>query len=160
MVSPIDEALRLRAGVCQDFAHVMVALVGRLGIPCRCVSGYLHHSGEDHDRSGDDASHAWVEAFLPELGWLGLDPTNARVAGDRYIRVAVGRDYADVPPTHGVFEGGAKSELSVAVRVKPGAVPAPPDQSQQELTRYSSMLNFTGCSRSLGSGPPVLSIRA
>lgn len=117
--SPIDEALQKRQGVCQDFAHIMIALVRQVGIPCRYVSGYLFHRREDHDRSAEDATHAWVEAWLPELGWVGFDPTNDLIAGDRHIRVALGRDYADVPPTRGVFKGDARSELNVAVQVRP-----------------------------------------
>lgn len=115
--SPIDDALRARKGVCQDFTHVMLALLRPLGIPCRYVSGYLYHRAGV--RSAEDASHAWVEAHLPGLGWVGFDPTNNLVAGDRHIRVAVGRDYADVPPTRGVFKGRADTELSVGVRVLP-----------------------------------------
>lgn len=115
--SPIDEALRMRRGVCQDFAHIMIALVRHVGIPCRYVSGYLHHRREDHDRSVADATHAWVEAFLPTLGWVGFDPTNALMARDRHIRTALGRDYADVPPTRGLFRGRADSAMYVAVQV-------------------------------------------
>jgi transglutaminase-like putative cysteine protease len=115
--SPIDEALRMRRGVCQDFAHIMIALVRQVGIPCRYVSGYLHHGREDHDRSTADATHAWVEAFLPTLGWVGFDPTNALVARDRHIRTALGRDYADVPPTRGLFRGRTDSAMYVAVQV-------------------------------------------
>ena len=117
--SPIDVALSTKAGVCQDFSHVMIALVRtRLRIPCRYVSGYLFHRGSK-DRSEASATHAWVEAFLPEFGWVGFDPTNHLVAGDRHIRTAIGRDYADVPPTHGIFRGRTKSELAVTVRVEP-----------------------------------------
>jgi transglutaminase-like putative cysteine protease len=115
--SPIDDAIRNRQGVCQDFAHIMIALVRSLRIPCRYVSGYLHRRVEDHDRSAEDATHAWVEALLPQLGWVGFDPTNDLLAGDRHIRTAIGRDYADVPPTKGIFRGRTASELSVAVRV-------------------------------------------
>jgi transglutaminase-like putative cysteine protease len=117
--SPIDDALRSRQGVCQDFAHVMIALVRGLGIPCRYVSGYLFRDAGSADRSSDGATHAWIEALLPELGWVGFDPTNNLVAGERHVRVAVGRDYADVPPTRGVYKGvsAVKSELAVAVRV-------------------------------------------
>src|SRR5947209_2815560 len=97
--SPIDDALLSRRGVCQDFAHIMTVLVRELGIPCRYVSGYLYHQEDDNERSTDGATHAWVEALLPELGWVGFDPTNNMLAGERHIRVAVGRDYADVPPT-------------------------------------------------------------
>lgn len=116
--SPIEEALKTRDGVCQDFAHIMIALVRDLGIPCRYVSGYLYTGSEYDDRAAEDASHAWVEAWLPGLDWVGFDPTNNILAGDRHIRIGVGRDYADVPPTQGVFKGDAESELSVGVQVK------------------------------------------
>jgi len=115
--SPIDHAIESRQGVCQDFAHIMIALVRSLRIPCRYVSGYLYRRAQDHDRSVIDATHAWVEAFLPPLGWVGFDPTNCLLAGDRHIRTAIGRDYADVPPTRGIFRGHTASDLSVAVRV-------------------------------------------
>jgi transglutaminase-like putative cysteine protease len=115
--SQIDEAIESRAGVCQDFAHTMIALVRSVGIPCRYVSGYLYHTRTHADRSTADATHAWVEAWLPHLGWVGFDPTNNLVAQYRHIRTAIGRDYADVPPTRGVFRGQADSELYVAVQV-------------------------------------------
>jgi transglutaminase-like putative cysteine protease len=98
--SPIDEALRARQGVCQDFAHIMIALVRRLKIPCRYVSGYMFHldaSKEKQDRSLEGASHAWAEALVPGLGWVAFDPTNNLIGANRHIRVAIGRDYADVP---------------------------------------------------------------
>ena len=78
--SPIDEALESREGVCQDFSHIMIALVRHMGIPCRYVSGYLHHRDQDHVRSAESATHAWVDAFLPHLGWVGFDPTNDLLA--------------------------------------------------------------------------------
>lgn len=115
--SPIDHALSTRKGVCQDFAHIMIALVRELGIPCRYVSGYLFHTKDDHSLTSEGASHAWVEALLPGFGWVGFDPTNDLQCGERHIRVAVGRDYADVPPTRGVYKGGGQSELSVSVSV-------------------------------------------
>jgi transglutaminase-like putative cysteine protease len=128
--SPIDEALRARAGVCQDFSHIMAALVRGLGIPCRYVSGYIAPRESRHDRAGDNATHAWIEAWLPPLGWVGFDPTNNTIAGHRHIVVALGRDYHDVPPTRGVYKGGAGSELSVAVSVTPDtATVAPRDLS-------------------------------
>jgi transglutaminase-like putative cysteine protease len=118
--SPIGVALTSRQGVCQDFAHIMITLVrSKLRIPCRYVSGYLYHGQSDQDRSAQSATHAWIEALVPQLGWVGFDPTNWLVAGDRHIRTAIGRDYADVPPTHGIFRGRAASELTVAVRVTP-----------------------------------------
>jgi transglutaminase-like putative cysteine protease len=127
--SPIDDALRSRRGVCQDFAHIMIACARQLGIPCRYVSGYLFHRVEDHDRSEADATHAWVEALLPQIGWVGFDPTNNLPAGERHIRVAIGRDYADVPPTRGVFKGSAGQELAVLVRVAPAAAPPPEEEA-------------------------------
>ena len=126
--STIDEAIAARKGVCQDFSHIMLALTRRLGIPCRYVSGYLYHLKEAEDRSATDASHAWVEAYLPELGWVGFDPTNNLIAAERHIRVAVGRDYADVPPTRGIFKGEAETDLTVAVRVNLADAPPPPDE--------------------------------
>ena len=125
--SPIEEALETRQGVCQDFAHIMIALVRRVKIPCRYVSGYMFHRDDtERDRSIEGASHAWIEALVPRLGWVAFDPTNNLVGGDRHIRVAIGRDYADVPPTRGVYKGEAQSELSVAVTVSP-ADTAPPE---------------------------------
>ena len=118
--SPIDEAILSRKGVCQDFAHTMIALLRHVGIPTRYVSGYLYRSREDHDRSTPDASHAWVEVLLPVLGWTGFDPTNNLVAHHRHIRTAIGRDYRDVPPTHGIFRGKSESDLYVAVHVEAG----------------------------------------
>ncbi len=115
--SPIDDALAHRKGVCQDYSHIMIAILRNLRIPARYVSGYLHHRKQDHDRSSDGATHAWVEAFLPSLGWLGLDPTNDLIAAERHIRTAIGRDYSDVPPTRGVLKGAAQSKLRVSVGV-------------------------------------------
>jgi transglutaminase-like putative cysteine protease len=121
--SPIDVALAEKRGVCQDFAHIVIAVARSWGIPARYVSGYLHHRRKNQDRSGEDATHAWIEAYLPSLGWVGLDPTNDIMAGDRHIRVAVGRDYSDVPPARGTFKGAAESELAIAVSVEPTQAP-------------------------------------
>jgi transglutaminase-like putative cysteine protease len=119
--SRIDEALRARRGVCQDFSHIFIAMARHLGIPTRYVSGYLFSDESAHDRSNEGATHAWAEALMPELGWVGFDPTNNVIARERHIRVAIGRDYADVPPTRGVYKGGSavRSELAVAVRIGP-----------------------------------------
>jgi transglutaminase-like putative cysteine protease len=125
--SPIDDALQSRQGVCQDFAHIMIALVRQLHIPCRYVSGYLYHEDQCHDRSPAGASHAWVEAYLGEAGWVEFDPTNNLLGCERHIRVAVGRDYADVPPTRGVHRGEAESELRVRVTVSLIDAPRPED---------------------------------
>lgn len=138
--SPIELALRLKQGVCQDFAHIMIALVRNLQIPCRYVSGYLYHDTEHQDRSADGATHAWVEALLPTLGWVGFDPTNDLLVGERHIRTAVGRDYADVSPTSGMMKGAAETELQVRVRVTPSKAVLPPDQEFAADEEWSQFL--------------------
>jgi transglutaminase-like putative cysteine protease len=116
--SPIDHALTEGRGVCQDFAHIMVAICRRFGVPARYVSGFLYTDQASHDRSTPGATHAWIEAYLPTLGWIGFDPTNDLVAGERHLAVAFGRDYSDVPPSQGVFRGEAESHLAVGVSVR------------------------------------------
>jgi len=107
-----DEVLALGRGVCQYFAHVLLATCRSAGIPARYVSGYLY----DPTLLGDNAaSHAWVDAWDAATGWVALDPTHGREQTEAYVRVAVGRDYADVPPTRGVFKGNAAETLSVRV---------------------------------------------
>ncbi len=137
--SPIEVALRTRQGVCQDFAHIMIALLRNVRIPCRYVSGYLHHDASHPDRSVDGATHAWVEALLPGLGWVGFDPTNDLIAGGRHIRTAIGRDYSDVPPTIGMMKGSAQTQLQVRVRVSPSEAVLPPEQefaADEEWSRF------------------------
>lgn len=116
--SPIDDILQNRCGVCQDYAHVMLAIVRGWGIPARYVSGYLWTSGDSKEQSPTTASHAWIECLLPEIGWVGFDPTNCTVNDNRHIRIAIGRDYRDVAPTRGVLQGGGKTELEVNVRIQ------------------------------------------
>ncbi len=137
--SPIDDALRDRKGVCQDLSHIMIAMVRELGVPCRYVSGYLCQRRDGRDRSADGATHAWLEAFLPGPGWVAFDPTNDLVGGERHIRVAIGRDYADVPPTRGVYKGEAESELGVAVFVAPAEAPAPEELTPTTVLRTKSL---------------------
>lgn len=116
--SPIDLALEAGRGVCQDFAHIMIAICRSWGVPARYVSGYLFTDRQAGDRSDPDATHAWVEVFLPSLRWVGFDPTNNVLAGERHIASAVGRDYNDVPPSRGVYKGEAESQLAVGVSVR------------------------------------------
>jgi transglutaminase-like putative cysteine protease len=132
--SPIDDALRLKKGVCQDYAHILITLLRQVRIPARYVSGYLHHGADDKDRSSDGATHAWIEAFLPSLGWVGLDPTNDILTGQRHIRTAIGRDYSDVPPTKGVFKGEATTHLAVAVGVS-ACEELPPELAELVIER-------------------------
>jgi transglutaminase-like putative cysteine protease len=110
------DVLRLKRGVCQDFAHVMLGVCRSLKIPCRYVSGYLYNGPADQLR-GAQASHAWVEVYLPDLGWHGLDPTNNCQPDERYVRIAVGRDYADVTPIKGTYRGTSERKMTVEVRV-------------------------------------------
>jgi transglutaminase-like putative cysteine protease len=87
----------------------------------------------------DGATHAWVEALLPGLGWVGFDPTNDLIAGGRHIRTAIGRDYADVPPTVGMLKGSAQTQLQVRVRVSPSEAVLPPEQefaADEEWSRF------------------------
>jgi transglutaminase-like putative cysteine protease len=117
--SPIDASLAHRKGVCQDFAHIMLTVCRSWGVPARYVSGYLLNAHAAKERSNPDATHAWIECFLPSLGWIGFDPTNDTLTAERHVAVAIGRDYADVPPSRGVFKGVADSLLAVEVSVKP-----------------------------------------
>ena len=130
--TPAAEALAQRRGVCQDFSHVMLACLRSLGLPARYVSGYLLTQPPPGQPRlvGSDASHAWVAVFLPDvaaqhggLGWYDLDPTNDRhgwgAPGEDFVRLAVGRDYADISPMRGVIHGGAGHELDVGVTVEP-----------------------------------------
>ena len=116
-ISPIDHILESRRGVCQDYAHVMIAIARSWGVPTRYVSGYVHVS-ETGKQTPESATHAWVECLLPDLGWVGFDPTNRSLVDERYVRIAVGRDYQDVSPTRGVLVGGGESSLEVSVRMR------------------------------------------
>ncbi len=129
--TPALQALQARRGVCQDFAHILLACLRSLGLPARYVSGYLLTQAPPGQARliGSDASHAWVSVYLPELanhasqGWLDLDPTNDRTGlaspGLDYAQLAVGRDFADVSPLRGVLQGGGAHTLNVAVTVAP-----------------------------------------
>jgi transglutaminase-like putative cysteine protease len=124
--TPALEALELRKGVCQDFAHIMLGCLRSLGLPARYVSGYLLTQPPPGKPRlvGSDASHAWVSVYLPGENraagaWADLDPTNDRMPGEDYVRLATGRDYSDVSPIRGVIHGGANHTLRVAVTVSP-----------------------------------------
>jgi transglutaminase-like putative cysteine protease len=116
VTTPVGEVLRLREGVCQDFAHVMIACLRSLGLPCRYVSGYLRSSPE---AVGAQASHAWVSVFCPGFGWFDLDPTNNMMPSGDHVTIAWGRDYSDVSPVKGVTLGGGQQEIEVNVAVTP-----------------------------------------
>jgi transglutaminase-like putative cysteine protease len=122
--TPLDEAFAQRRGVCQDFAHIMIAGLRGLGLPAAYVSGYIRTippPGKPR-LEGADATHAWVSVWCgAEIGWLGIDPTNAIDAGNDHIVLAVGRDFSDVSPIYGVFVGSGAQELEVGVDVVPVA---------------------------------------
>ncbi|CAM3868965.1 transglutaminase family protein [Mucilaginibacter galii] len=114
----IDEVLQLKAGVCQDFAHLLVLMLRLLNIPARYISGYIcpNHNG----MRGEGATHAWAEVYLPDYGWLGIDPTNNCIANETHVRLAVGRNFSDCSPVKGVYKGswGHKLEVKVSVEYK------------------------------------------
>jgi transglutaminase-like putative cysteine protease len=111
----VDEVMRRRTGVCQDFAHLFIAVARSMGLPARYVSGYIH-SGVGH--VGEGASHAWAEVLVPGRGWIGYDPTNPVRAAEQHLRVAVGRDYQDVAPTRGTYLGAAHEQMDVSVTTR------------------------------------------
>ena len=117
----IEEVFRKRRGVCQDFAHVQIACLRSLHLSARYVSGYLRtYPPPGKERLvGADASHAWVSAYCPGIGWIDLDPTNDVVPTTDHVTLAWGRDYGDVSPLHGMILGGGNNELSVAVDMEP-----------------------------------------
>ena len=115
--SPTEHILETGHGVCQDYTHVMIALARSWGIPTRYVSGYIHLEGAAGEVTPAGASHAWAECLLPDIGWVGIDPTNDTLADHRHIRVAIGRDYADAAPTRGTVFGGGETTLEVRVTV-------------------------------------------
>ncbi len=138
--SSIEDSLALGAGVCQDFAHMLLGVVRMRGVPGRYVSGYLipkpaSEPGASIEQViGGQASHAWTEAYIPNCGWIGLDPTLGAPVGLRHVRVAYGRDYGDVPPVRGVYKGHAGQRLSVDVRVRP----ALDDEGHEQLQRTAA----------------------
>jgi transglutaminase-like putative cysteine protease len=113
----LEEAFEMRHGVCQDFTHVMLGLCRSVGIPARYASGYLYNGPRD-TLVGAQASHAWAEVYLPAAGWIGFDPTNNTLADERYVKVSVGRDYDDVAPVRGNYQGSGHCRMEVEVEVE------------------------------------------
>jgi transglutaminase-like putative cysteine protease len=111
--SPICETLNHGWGVCQDFTHLMIGMARALKIPARYVSGLLHPQEERF--RGYTQTHAWVELYFPSTGWIGFDPTNQCGIGDHFVKVAIGRDYRDVPPNKGIFRGNATESIEATV---------------------------------------------
>jgi transglutaminase-like putative cysteine protease len=147
--TPAVQALTQRKGVCQDFAHIMIACMRAMGLPARYVSGYLlTMPPEGQPRLiGSDASHAWASVYVPQpaaagasapagdvdtRGWFDFDPTNNRSPGEDYVTLAIGRDYGDVSPMRGVIHGGARHTLHVGVTVEPVQPDVAPGPSQSQ----------------------------
>ncbi len=120
--TPLSQAFEQRSGVCQDFAHIMIAGLRGLGLPAAYVSGYIRTVplGGAPELEGADAMHAWVKLWCgEEAGWIGLDPTNALLVGDDHIVLAEGRDYADISPVAGIISGSGEQDIDVKVDVVP-----------------------------------------
>jgi transglutaminase-like putative cysteine protease len=113
--STFDEVWKIKTGVCQDFAHVLLSLLQLVDIPARYVSGYICPSKSG--MRGEGATHAWVEAYIPFYGWLGFDPTNNCVVNENHVRLAVGRNFSDCSPVKGTYRGTSEHTLEVAVSV-------------------------------------------
>jgi transglutaminase-like putative cysteine protease len=140
--SSIEDSLSIGAGVCQDFAHVLLGVVRMRGIPARYVSGYLvpgstaSPTTKQEEVIGGQASHAWAEVLLPVRGWTPLDPTLGQPVGLRHVRIAYGRDYGDVAPVRGVYKGHAGQRLAVDVRVRP----ALDDEGCEQLSETGAVI--------------------
>jgi len=111
----LDEIWKLKAGVCQDFAHMLMEMLRMVKIPARYVSGYI--CTMRNGMRGEGATHAWAEAYIPDYGWLGIDPTNNCIANETHVRLAVGRNFSDCSPVKGVYKGSSNHKLEVAVSV-------------------------------------------
>jgi transglutaminase-like putative cysteine protease len=132
----VDEILKLKAGVCQDFAHVLLVMLHMLSIPARYVSGYI--CPKDRELRGEGATHAWVEAYIPFFGWLGLDPTNNCIVSDRHVRLAIGRNFSDCTPVKGTYKGSSEHTLEVSVVIDNGDQKSREDNDAAPTFTYTS----------------------
>lgn len=136
----VDEIWELKSGVCQDFAHMLLVMLRYMGIPARYVSGYI--CPNKNGMRGEGATHAWVEAYLPDYGWLGLDPTNNCMVEDTHVRLAVGRNFVDCSPVKGTYKGTSKHTLEVKVIVAYENEEMPPlDLTKGELVLHDAPIN-------------------
>jgi len=129
----VDEIWNLKAGVCQDFAHILLVMLRIIGIPARYVSGYI--CPKNHELRGEGATHAWVEAYIPFYGWIGLDPTNNCIVSDRHVRLAIGRNFSDCTPVKGTYKGSSEHVLEVSVTIDNGT-PKNEDESLTPVFTY------------------------
>ena len=126
----LDEIWKLKAGVCQDFAHILTLMLRLVHIPSRYVSGYI--CPNKNGMRGEGATHAWAEAYIPDYGWLGIDPTNNVIANETHIRLAVGRNFTDCSPVKGIYKGSVEHKLEVAVSV------GYEDETSEELEKQNA----------------------
>jgi transglutaminase-like putative cysteine protease len=138
IATPLEQVLKNRRGVCQDFTHLALGCLRSLGLAARYVSGYLrtHHAPDQPQLVGADATHAWLAVFCPTHGWVDFDPTNDLMPRLEHITAAVGRDFADVSPVSGIITGGGDHLVQVGVHVQP--VSPPPDTTPALLTAPST----------------------
>jgi len=121
VATPINEVMKAKKGVCQDFAQVAIACLRAVGLPARYVSGYIETLPPPGKEKlvGTDASHAWFSVYIPDFGWVDFDPTNDQIPKNQHITTAFGRDYYDVPPLKGVIYGSGKNTMKVSVDIRP-----------------------------------------
>ncbi len=129
----LDDVWKIKAGVCQDFAHILLIFLRMYHIPSKYVSGYI--CPKDKEMRGEGATHAWVEAYIPNYGWLGIDPTNNCIVNDQHIRLATGRNFADCTPVKGTYKGSGEHTLEVSVEIKNGSVKK--SSEKQGLPKFS-----------------------
>jgi transglutaminase-like putative cysteine protease len=125
--TPVGEALRLGRGVCQDFSHLFLAACRGVGLPARYISGYIHLPGEV-------ATHAWCQVWAARAGWVDVDPTHGTYPADDHVKIAIGRDYSDVPPNRGLWKGRARESIAVSVKVE-AIDRVPPDWGEWSITQ-------------------------
>src|SRR3954451_2187641 len=133
--TPVEEIWEMKAGVCQDFAHMLAVMLRLFGIPARYVSGYV--CPKETGVRGEGATHAWVEAYIPFYGWLGLDPTNNCIVTDGHVRIAVGRNFNDCTPVKGTYKGSGEHTLEVTVQIENGR------QSKSDLSSNAPTFPYT-----------------
>jgi transglutaminase-like putative cysteine protease len=138
--SKTEDVWQLKAGVCQDFAHILLIFLRMFKIPSRYVSGYICPKGKE--MRGEGATHAWVEAFIPNYGWLGLDPTNNCTVNDQHVRLATGRNFADCTPAKGTYKGSGEHSLEVSVEIKNGNTRK--SSEKQDLPKFSYQVKNPG----------------
>ncbi len=134
--SETEEVWQLKAGVCQDFAHILTIFLRMFNIPSRYISGYI--CPKDKEMRGEGATHAWVETYIPNYGWLGLDPTNNCIVNDQHVRLATGRNFADCTPVKGTYKGSGEHTLEVSVEIKNGEAKKVSEKQGQPKFSYQA----------------------